>query len=589
MPGLVDRIRTLLPNFAGTTRATLTPDIAAGFAVAAIAVPQGMAYALVAGVPIEMGLWAAALPAAIAAMFGSSPYLVTGPTQPVALVLGLSVVGPAVLAGDPVPVAAVLQIGLLAGVALAAFALMGLGRASRFLSDSVLTGIVVGVGVLIVVGQIPQIAAAPDRAGEAHAYMPQVGPMLVDAWRALGALDPRSALLAACVPLLVVALRRFDSRIPGALIALALAAGLVQGLGWNTGPGALATLAGASVAWPGLGLPPLPNPGEVGPAALAIALLVTVQSTAAARALARPGDDPVDSDRELFGQGTANIAAGLLGAIPASASFSRSALARSAGARTRLAAAVSGVLIFALLPVIGRALVYLPLAGLAGLVILAGVDLIDRTALRRAAATRGDAAVLAVTLAATLWLDVVNAIYAGLFLSLLLLVRRGGRLQMVEIVRAGEHRLREIPLDATTGTTPAVVLHLEGDLNFAVAPELAERLRAIGARGMRVLILRLKRARHLDATVLEALRRVSADLQQVGATVILCGLTDEIAELLRGSELEEVLGTEGLLRTGPRLMEGYERALERARDLLKPLSDSQIFRREKPAAWSYEI
>ena len=78
-------------------------------------------------------------------------------------------------------------------------------------------------------------------------------------------------------------------------------------------------------------------------------------------------------------------------------------------------------------------------------------------------------------------------------------------------------------------------------------------------------------------------------MQQTGVTVILCGLTDEIAELLRGSELEQVLGPEGLLRTGPRLMEGLERAQARARDLLKPLGDPQVFRREQPAAWSYEI
>jgi SulP family sulfate permease len=245
--------------------------------------------------------------------------------------------------------------------------------------------------------------------------------------------------------------------------------------------------------------------------------------------------------------------------------------------------------IFVLLPVIGPALVHVPLAALAGLVVLTGLELIDPRALRRAAATRGDAAVLAVTLGATLWLDVVQAVYAGLFLALLLLVRRGGRLQMVELVQAGASRLREIPLDGATGATPVVALHLEGDLNFAVAPELADRLLEIASRGPRVLILRLKRARHLDATVLEALRRVAVELERCGTVLILCGITDEIAVPLGKSELAGVLGSEGLLRSGPRLMEGYERALVRARELLKPLSDERIFRHEGPAAWSYEI
>ena len=157
----------------------------------------------------------------------------------------------------------------------------------------------------------------------------------------------------------------------------------------------------------------LASPEAVGAPALAIALLVTVQSTAAARALARPGDQPVDPDRELVAQGAANLTASVFGAIPTSGSFSRSSLARSAGARSRLAPAFSGLVVLALLPVVSPALAYLPRAALAGIVILAGFDLIDPRALRRAAGTRGDAAVLAVTLAATLWLDVVQAIYAG--------------------------------------------------------------------------------------------------------------------------------------------------------------------------------
>jgi SulP family sulfate permease len=264
-------------------------------------------------------------------------------------------------------------------------------------------------------------------------------------------------------------------------------------------------------------------------------------------------------------------------------------VARAAGARSRLAAASSGALIFALLPVLGSTLALVPLPALAGLVILAGIDLVDLRALRRAAATRGDAGVLVVTLIATLWLDVVQAVYAGLFLALVLLARRGGRLQMLEIVRAGPHRLREIALDKDTGTTPAVVLHLEGDLNFAVASALAENLLEIAGRGAQVLILRLKRARHLDATVLEALRRVAVELRATDQTLILCGLTDPLAALLARSELAATLGEEGLLRAGPRLMEGYERAVQRARERLRPLDDAQIFRSEEAAGWSYEI
>jgi SulP family sulfate permease len=197
--------------------------------------------------------------------------------------------------------------------------------------------------------------------------------------------------------------------------------------------------------------------------------------------------------------------------------------------------------------------------------------------------------VLAATLGATLWIDLVQAVYVGLFLSLALLVRRSGRLQVVEIVSSGPDRFRELAIDEKTGTTPAVMLHLEGDLNFAVAPELADLLGEIGARRPRVLILRLKRARHLDATVLEVLRWRFGELCARGTRVLLCGLTDPVAELLERTELAEVLGSDGLLRAGARLFEGFERAVQRTRAELRPLSDDEIFRTDVRPPWSYEI
>lgn len=584
------RARRFLPGLEGASRATLLPDLLAGLAVAAIAVPQGMAYALVAGVPIEMGIWAAALPCVVGALLSSSPYLVTGPTNPVSLVLGLSVVGPVVAAGGAVPIETVLAISLAAGALLAGFGVLGLGRASRFLSDPVICGLAIGVGILIALTQLPAAAGSEPGVRVTPSLLPTAWPILESGVRALAGIDARSAALAAGVPLAVLALRRLGPRLPGALIALGAAAGAAWLLGWATGPDAVRTLDAAAVTWPVLHVPRPFDPATVGPPALAIALLVTVQSTAAARTLALVSEGPkLDPDRELFAQGAANVTAALVGAIPTSGSFTRSALARSAGGRSRVAPLASGAAVLALLPVLGEVIVHVPLSALAGLVILSGLDLINVGSIRRAAATRGDAAVLAVTLGATMWLDVVQAIYVGLFLSLALLVRRGGRLQIVEIVRAGGQRLREIGLDAHTGSTPAVLLHVEGDLNFAVAQELADRLEEVGSRGPEVIVVRVKRALHIDATVIEALRRVAEELRAEGITLILCGLTDRMAALLERTELADALGPEGLLRAGPRLMEGFERALHRTRTLLEPRGDDAIFRGEESGAWSYEI
>jgi SulP family sulfate permease len=576
------------PHFAGTRRADVVPDALAGLTIAALGAPQAMAFALIAGVPVEMGILAAAVPALVGAAFGSSRFLVTGPTNANALVIGAAIVAPSVAAGAGVPVADVLGTALLAGLVLAALGLLGFGRASRFLSDSVVAAFALGPGILIALRQLPTLVGVDlVPTPRASTLAPSTWPAIVDAARALAAADPRALALGAAVPAIVLVLRRVDPRIPGALIALAGVSLAAAALGWTSGPDALDRVGQIGAVWPELRWPAGFDPRHVAAPALAIALLCTVQSVAAARTLASV-QERLDPDRELFAQGVANLSAAVTGAIPTSGSLTRSSLARMAGAKSRLASAVSGLAVAGVLPLAGAWLDAVPLPALAGLVVLSGFDLVRPRSLLRAAATRGDTLVLVATLGAVLWIDLVQAIYVGLFLSMLLLVRRAGRLQLVEIVQA-QDRFREIPLDAQTGRTPAVLLHLEGDLNFAVAPELGQALAEIAARGPRVLVLRLKRARHLDATVLETLRRQFHELRAGGATVIVCGLTDTMAEMLARTELGRELGEEGLLRAGARLFEGFERALQRTRALLGPRPDEQIFRCDTTPPWSYEI
>jgi SulP family sulfate permease len=561
------------------------PDVVAGLTVAALAVPQGLAYALVAGVPPEMGLYAASVPTIVAALLGSSPHLVTGPTNAIALIVGVSVVAPAVAAGGAVPIGVVLAVGLASGLMLVGFGLLGFGRAARFLSDSVLAGFASGAGLLIALRQLPELSAVPIAPTTTGPLAPDIWALSLDAASGILAADPRSLALALLVPVAMWLLRRLDRRIPAALLALGLAMVLARMLGWDE----IATIGSIPDRFLSLHLPGMVDPATIAAPAFAVAMLGTLQSIAAAKTLAPYEASRLDADRELVSQGAANLASACVGGMPLSGSLTRSALARAAGGRTRLAAAVSGVAIAALLPLLAPLVEQVPLAALIGLVVVSGLDLVNPRALRRAAATRGDAAVLVVTLAAILWIDLLQALYAGLFLSLALLVIRAGRLQMVELVRAGAERFREIPIDSRTGATPAVLLHLEGDLNFAVAQELSERLGEIASRGPRVVVLRLKRARHLDATVLEALRVAAEDMRRLGITMVVCGLTDELAQVLRSTELAEALGPDGLLRAGPRLFEGFQRALRRSRELLRPMSDDEIFRSDAAQEWTYEI
>jgi len=576
------------PHLRGTRRADLAPDLLAGVAIAALAVPQAVAYALVAGLPAEMGLAAAALPALMGSLFGSSRFMVTGPTNPTALLLGVSVVAPMVARGAD-PVGAVLATGLVAGLILMGLGALGYGRASRFLSDSVISGFNIGVGLLIALRYLPMLAGVEPAPHASSPLVPNAWWAIQDAARALAAADPRSLVAGLAVPAVILAARRAGPRFPAALVALGLVAVAAALLGWTQGEAALPRMQALALGLPTLHVPRAFDPDQIVPPALALALLITVQAMASARALEPARGPALDPDRELFSQGVANLTAALVGAQCTSGSLTRSLTSRLAGARTRLASVTAGALVALFLPVLAPGLERVPMAALAGLIVLTGFASISPTQIRRAAATPGDAAVLVVTLAVTLWLDLVPAVYAGLLLSLALLVRRAGRLQMVELAQSGLRRLREVPIDARTGTTPVVILHLEGDLNFAVAPELSDRLKEVSARGPEVLILRLKRARHLDATVLEVLRRLAKDFESRGARLVLCGLTEPLLALLARTELGAVLGPEGLLPTGGRLFEGLERALDLARERLRPRPESEIFRFETDDDWQYEI
>lgn len=576
------------PHLRGTRRGDLLPDLFAGVAIAALAVPQAVAYALVAGLPAEMGLAAAGLPALAAALFGSSRFMVTGPTNPTALLLGVSVVAPAIARGGD-PIAAALATGLVAGAILIGLGLLGYGRASRFLSDSVICGFNVGVGLLIALRYVPMLAGVEPARHTSSPLVPNVWWVIEDAVRALAAADPRALLAGIAVPALVLAGARAGPRFPAALAALALVAMGAGLLGWTSGVDALPRLHELSLGLPEFHLPAAFDPGVIVPPALALALLVTVQALASARAIEPARGPALDPDRELFSQGVANVTASLVGAQCTSGSLTRSLTARLAGARTRLASAGAGALVALFLPVIAPGLELVPLAALAGLIVLTGFASISPTQIRRAAATPGDAAVLVVTIAVTLWLDLVPAVYAGLLLSLALLVRRAGRLTILELALGGQRRLREVPVDARTGTTRAVVLHLEGDLNFAVAPELSDRLQEICARGPDLVILRLKRARHLDATVLEVLRRLASELRLRGAELVLCSLPEPVVAALVRTELGAVLGPERLLPAGERLHEGVERALDLARRRLGHRPDAEIFRCEAGDDGDYEI
>ena len=498
-------------------------DLVAGLSVALVLVPQSVAYAALAGMPPVHGLYAAAVAPLLAGLVGSSPYLQTGPTA----VTSLLVVGSLAPLGDLSTAEYVAHAGLLAVVVGAFRLVLGLvrgGFVAYLMSQPVVAGFTFAAAVIITASQVP---AALGTAASAPNPLAAAAVALTDP----GAWSPVAILLAAGVVAVVLLARRVHPLVPGALVATAGAV-LVARV-----PGVDLDLVGDVPS--GLPVPTLDLPWTAVPAlllpALVIALVGFAEPASIARRYASADRSPWDPDRELVGQGLANVGAGLFGGFAVGGSFSRSALNRLSGARTRWSGVVSGVVVLALLP-FASMLSGLPTAALAGLVIASVVELLSpRVVLRTWRYSRPQLVIAVVTVAVALVAApaVQWGVVAGVVLAL------------------GLHLWRELRLDIDMWVEHDL-LHVrpQGVLYFGSAPTLETRILAVLAdqRRLQRVEIHLQRLGRIDLTGALVLRAICRDLARAEVPVVLSGVQPQCRGLL-----DRVLAGEGIDYThGPR-------------------------------------
>lgn len=512
------------------TPQTAARDLGAALAVTFLAVPQGVAYALIAGLDPIVGLYAATLPTIVGSLFRSSRFVVSGPTNALSLLVGTAVPGLSV-ALDLSPEAIAIQLALLVGLMQAAAGALRLGSLVDFISKPVVLGYIVGAAGLIAYGQVQYL-------GDVHA----IG-------------------VAAGVGVVLVGLRRLDKRLPAALVALGLATLAAHLLGLDVLR--LSELSAIPAGLPPLTLPELPSLTLLSVAA-ATTVLSLVESSSVARSLADKTGDRVDASLEFIGQGLSNISAAFVGGYPVSGSLARSKLNHQAGAQTRLAGALSGALVLGVLlfasPLVGR----IPVAALAGLLLVVAWDLVDRDRIRVVLKSAlGDKAAFGATVAGTWLLPLDQAIYLGVLISIALFVRRASLLVVRELIPDGD-RLREVRV--RVDEAPAVrVLHVEGALFFGSAAELRQALEdATDSTETRVLVVRLKRAQGLDVTCLDVLSNAAQRMRRRGQLLLLVGMREDAMNRLVETGVAGVLGAENLFPTRRDWFVAMDHALRRA-------------------------
>lgn len=479
-------------------------DAIAALTIVAVGAPQAMAYALIAGVHPKYGIYAFIVPVIIAALWGSSRFLVAGPTNAISMILLSTVaqvsVGGVLLASLPESerMPYIFGLALLAGGIQVAMGVARLGDLVNFISHSVMVGFGSGAALLIAAGQLKNMLGLDMVKGTGFFAV------LLDTARHLPQTHLWSLGITVATVVCLVVLRRVHKRIPAALLTLVLVS-----LGaWlcDAADKGVRLVGAIPQSLPPFSLPPALDMDAVRDLflpALAIALLGAVESLTIGKTLAAAKGDRFDGSRELVGQGLGNMAAGLTSGIPGCGSFTRSALNVAAGGRTIFAAVFTGLamlpVLFFMAPLGG----YIPVAALGGILLVIAWGMIDRSAIHLCfVATRVDRIVMLVTVGAALALGLEQAVFIGVLLSLTLLLYKEAH-PRVTLLKADSPLLATMPLAEQCPQVPVYVI--EGTLFFGAISELERQLQEQESASARCIVLHLARVFWIDASGAHAL------------------------------------------------------------------------------------
>jgi SulP family sulfate permease len=562
----------------------LRRDLIAGLTVSVVEVPQAMAYAIVAGVPPQYGLYTSVIQGIVGALLSSSEHMTTGPTNTQSLLIASALHRILAPSDDPARyLHLVFCLTFMKGLIQLSFAAAGLGNAVRYVSRSVISGLVSGAGLLIFFGQLPAFLGI--RSHE-QSDIPGILRPILRIVHFHGELNPRAVVVGVAVVALIVGVRRISKMLPGSLAAVALSCAAVWGLGWTHAELPLIDALPRGVPHFELPWTGWRESEQLFGGALALAVVGMLESVAIAKSIAVHTGEEISANQEFFAQGFKNTLTSFFQCIPGSGSFSRSALDHAAGAATRFAAVFNALFVAAIFWLCAGAAGYLPRASLAGVLFVIAYGLLDARFLLTTLRThRSDAAVFLATFLATLFAPLEYAVLAGVILNIGLFLRTSGRLRLIELVPTSAGTFTERELPATATDAPIVIVQLQGDLFFGQADDLVERLSAVLRGTSRVLIIRMRRTQSIDASVLEVLKTFVGRLQQRGGHVVLCGIAPDLRATLAQSGLIDRVGGENVIGIGEVLFGGLRRAIARA----EVLAGAPLAPAKPPSEWAYSI
>ncbi len=524
------------------TPASLRADLSAGITNAAIVLPQGVAFAAIAGLPPEYGLYTAMIPPIIAALFGSSMIMISGPTTAISAVV-LAAVSPMHEAGTQDYIATVLLLTILVGAIQLGLGLARVGRLAAFVSNSVMIGFTAAAAVLIGVSQLR--GALGIEASTGGSVYDRIAAIVVSA---SAGVDWRSVLIAGVTLVTVVVLTRYAARLPNFLIALGVGTAAYF---WVGGPDVgIATVGSLPSVFPSFS-PPSASLEEIGnlmQSATAIALIGLLEAVAIGRSFAPRTHTRFDANQEIVGQGLSNIAGGLFQAYPASGSFTRSGVNYESGARTPLAAVFScGVLALILLAV-APLISYIPIAAMAGLILYVAWRLVNAAEISHIIETsKSETAILAITFLTGILVELEFSIFIGVMLSFATFISR--TMQPKFAVGAPDRSISQRTFrNAEAFNLPEcpqfMICRFDGPLYFGSIDFLEAEFRRIAVErpGQKHIVVNLKGVGDIDLAGVDSIIREARRRKETGGDLYAISKAPHFISRLRRLGLYRSIG-----------------------------------------------
>ena len=555
---------------------TAKSDILAGLTGAIIVLPQGVAFATIAGLPPEYGLYSAMLPAIIAALFGSSWHLVSGPTTAISIVV-FSTISPLADPGSAQFITLALTLTILVGVIQLIMGVARLGVLVNFISHSVVIGFTAGAAILIASSQIKNFFGIQIAQGSSFYEI------IIALFEQLGNLNPYVTVVGVITLASGIIAKKYFPKFPYMIVAMLI--GSISAFFLNlfldqtmTG---IRTVGALPATLPPLSLPDfsLSTLQQMAPNAFAVSILALTEAVSISRAIAVRSHQRIDGNQEFIGQGLSNIFGSFFSCYASSGSFNRSGLNYEAGAKTPMASIFASIVLVLVLLLVAPLAAYLPVAAMAGILFLVAWGLIDFHHIKGILkASRSESSVLVTTFLSTLFLELEFAIYVGVILSLVLYLKRTSKPKIVNRVPDPSKENRAFVTDNTLPQCPQLkIVRIDGSLFFGAVNHVQETLQNMEEKDpeQRHLLIVSSGINFVDVAGAEMLAQEAKRKRALGGAVYLYDVKGDVCKILKQGGYIDEIGEERIFRSKTQALQTIFNQLDHERC---SRCDKRIFR-----------